>query len=205
MIHRQFACVILGLVFLAALVWAGEAESCPIVQRAYVTQSYVSPTYSVPVVQIIPVAVPVPQYSVGYDYQGQAMLQQLQALQAEVARLRMSGIPQSQGTALPATLPPPLRSEAPTEKSNLTRSQRGNNVLMQTCSKCHDKSVAATKAKNHIFFDAGKLLEPDKNVGPMLEQIDTGKMPPDSKLTDRNIADLFWRLTVQETTTEEKK
>jgi mono/diheme cytochrome c family protein len=198
-----FLCLTSGLIL------TGEVESCPVVTARTV---YHAPVVEVPAVVLtpVPVAITVPQYSVGYDYQSQSLQLELQRLRLELAQLRAGGAyvnPAAPAPALPnkATppLPPPTPEAAPQQTGGLSRSARGQQVLGLRCASCHDKTRAAEKAKGHALFDAGKLLEPDKNAGLMLERIDLPlsdprHMPPGVALTDREFADVTWRLTVSE-------
>jgi mono/diheme cytochrome c family protein len=201
--HRAFACLILVLVGLAALVWAGSAQSCPVVPvRVSYPSKKVVIVEEVPYVQLVPITIAVPSYSVGYDAPGAQMLQELQALRAEVQRMRQGAIP----TPAPGAAPPVPRQDQPQQTS--TRSQRGALVLQQKCARCHDGT--AEKGGKHVLFAAGKLLNVDQNAGLILDRIDLPAsdpkhMPKDGTLSDREFADVTWSLTVREGPQEEPK
>ncbi len=158
--------------------------------KKIIVQEYIAAAVLVPYV----VQVQVPAYSVGYDYQGvqqQQLLTELQQLRQEVARLRVPA------NAVPSPLQPPQDTPKP-QTNSLSRGQRGLAVLAQRCAVCHDQGVSEAKGGKHVFFQGGKLIDADKNAGPMLEQMDLGKMPKGSKLSDADFGLAVWALTVRE-------
>jgi mono/diheme cytochrome c family protein len=142
----------------------------------------------------VAVAVTVPQYTVGYDYQGQQVQAELQALRATSARLKT----QSAQTSAPPTVTAQEAVPTPQPANTQSRGQRGLAVLALRCASCHDKAVADVKGGKNFLFDGGKVLDLDRNAGPMLVAMDAGTMPKGGKLTDAEFAAATWHLTVKE-------
>jgi mono/diheme cytochrome c family protein len=150
----------------------------------------------VPAVVLQPIAVQVPQYQVSYDANCETALlrQELASLRAEIRSLRA-----------PALQQPQQRENVPTPKETATptRGDRGRAILAARCASCHGAGDGAARGGKHVFFDqTGKILDLEKNAGPMLEAVDgdaahPARMPKTGpKLTGDELASAVWALSV---------
>lgn len=154
--------------FVALFSCAGlaSADNCRAPVRQTFVQKHVAAVQQiinpVAIATYVPVPVAVPQYSVGYNAEGDSALA-VRELTAEIKRLR-----ETLAVVGPAT--------KPTEPDNSV-SARVTAIMDQRCAKCHVASVAVEKGGGHVLLaEVGKLADGlDWTI--IEDEVNSGRMP----------------------------
>ena len=119
----------------------------------------------VPPVQLVPIAVQVPTYSVSYDGNIAALIAELRGIREEIAGLRGATSPQA--------------------LSHIS-------IITNNCARCHEAKVAGGKGGSFVMLDAKGVPPfslPEKRR--IEELVKAKKMPPDRPLSDSEQEALF--------------
>lgn len=150
------------LTALFAIAGAASADHCRarVVQQNYVAP-YVAPV--IPIATYVPVPVAVPQYSVGYNADGDTALairEQTEVLKKFFAEMRA-------GVGTPSK---------PTEPENSATS-RVLAVMTTKCAKCHNEANYKDKGGNHLLVKADGTLADNLDWETIRDEVETGRMP----------------------------